>query len=85
MRAGNASRQICLMSRSRATDLRAPTSPPARRWTRMRIQIASDLHLEILHRSFPGYNPVKPSSSADVLDLAGDLAPHADAVAAFAN
>lgn len=51
----------------------------------MRIQIASDLHLEILHRSFPGYNPVKPSSSADVLDLAGDLAPHADAVAAFAN
>jgi predicted phosphodiesterase len=51
----------------------------------MRIQIASDLHLEMLHRSFPGYNPVEPSSAADVLVLAGDIASHADAVEAFAN
>ncbi|MGF7131436.1 putative phosphodiesterase [Paraburkholderia sp. EB58] len=51
----------------------------------MRIQIASDLHLEMLHRSFPDYNPVEPSSSADVLVLAGDIASHADAVEAFAN
>jgi predicted phosphodiesterase len=51
----------------------------------MRIQIASDLHLEMLHRSFPGYNPVVPSSSADVLVLAGDIASHADAVDTFAS
>lgn len=37
----------------------------------MRIQIAADLHLEMLHRSFPDYNPVG-SSDADVLVLAGD-------------
>ena len=34
----------------------------------MRIQIASDLHLEIVHQSFPGYNPIAPSD-ADVLVL----------------
>jgi predicted phosphodiesterase len=51
----------------------------------MRIQIASDLHLEMLQRSFPGYNPVEPSLSADVLVLAGDIAAHADAVGAFAH
>ena len=51
----------------------------------MRIQIASDLHLEMLHRSFPGYNPVKPSSSADVLVLAGDIASLTDGVEAFAD
>jgi predicted phosphodiesterase len=51
----------------------------------MRIQIASDLHLEMLQRSFPGYNPVEPSLSADVLVLAGDIAAYADAVGAFAH
>jgi len=39
----------------------------------------------MLHRSFPGYNPVVPSSSADVLVLAGDIASHADAVDTFAS
>ena len=51
----------------------------------MRIQIASDLHLEMLHRSFPGYNPVVPSSSADVLVRAGDIASLTDGVEAFAD
>jgi len=50
----------------------------------MRIQIASDLHLEILHQSFPGYNPVAPSD-ADVLVLAGDIAKGVDAVEQFAR
>ncbi|MBN3765209.1 metallophosphoesterase [Burkholderia sp. Ac-20365] len=50
----------------------------------MRIQIASDLHLEILHQSFPGYNPVTPSD-ADVLVLAGDVAKGADAIEQFAH
>ncbi|MEM5341468.1 metallophosphoesterase [Paraburkholderia azotifigens] len=50
----------------------------------MRIQIASDLHLENLHRSFPGHNPVAPSD-ADVLVLAGDVANRADAVEHFAR
>jgi predicted phosphodiesterase len=50
----------------------------------MRIQIASDLHLEMLHRTFVGYNPVAPTS-ADVLVLAGDIASRADAVEVFAR
>jgi predicted phosphodiesterase len=51
----------------------------------VRIQIASDLHLKMLQRSFPGFSPVQPSPSADVLVLAGDIASHAEAVKAFAN
>ncbi|SDR51285.1 Calcineurin-like phosphoesterase [Paraburkholderia fungorum] len=50
----------------------------------MRIQIASDLHLEMLQRSFPDYNPVGPSD-ADVLVLAGDIANGGDAVDLFAH
>jgi predicted phosphodiesterase len=50
----------------------------------MRIQIASDLHLEVVHQRFPGYNPVAPSD-ADVLVLAGDIAKGADAVDCFAR
>lgn len=50
----------------------------------MRVQIASDLHLEILHQSFPGYNPVTPAD-ADVLVLAGDIAKGSDAVGQFAR
>lgn len=48
----------------------------------MRIQIASDLHLEILHQSFPGFNPIE-FSNADVLVLAGDIAKGADAIEHF--
>ena len=39
----------------------------------MRIQIASDLHPEMRHRSLPGYNPALPAP-ADLLVLAGDIA-----------
>ncbi|MEX3932168.1 metallophosphoesterase [Paraburkholderia phymatum] len=50
----------------------------------MRIQIASDLHLEIVHQSFPGYNLFAPSD-ARVLVLAGDIAKGADAIEPFAR
>jgi len=39
----------------------------------MRIQIASDLHLEHLEWRFPKYRGVEPTD-ADVLVLAGDIA-----------
>jgi predicted phosphodiesterase len=39
----------------------------------MRLQIASDLHLELVEPSLPGYVGVEPSD-ADVLILAGDIA-----------
>jgi Icc-related predicted phosphoesterase len=38
----------------------------------MRIQIASDLHLELLQRNFPDYRVIEPAD-ADVLVLAGDI------------
>ena len=38
----------------------------------MRIQIASDLHLELVGKSFPGYRVIEPAQ-ADVLILAGDI------------
>ena len=50
----------------------------------MRIQIASDLHLEMLHRRFPDHNPVA-AAPADVLVLAGDIAAGTDAVDVFAD
>lgn len=39
----------------------------------MRIQLASDLHLEFLTRRFPGERMIKPAHQADVLVLAGDI------------
>ncbi|WP_027802508.1 metallophosphoesterase [Paraburkholderia dilworthii] len=50
----------------------------------MRIQVASDLHLEVVHQSFPSYNPIV-QSEADLLVLAGDIAKGADAVEQFAR
>ncbi|MGF6759210.1 metallophosphoesterase [Paraburkholderia sp. GAS42] len=50
----------------------------------MRIQIASDLHLEMLRKRFCDYLPLQ-RTDADVLVLAGDIASHHDAVALFAN
>jgi hypothetical protein len=44
----------------------------------MRIPIASDLHPELLHRSFPDDIPVVPPP-ADLLVPAGDTASRADA------
>ncbi|MBL8383866.1 MAG: metallophosphoesterase [Burkholderiales bacterium] len=48
----------------------------------MRIQVASDLHLELVGRRFPDYLVVEPAD-ADVLVLAGDIHRHADALDAF--
>ena len=50
----------------------------------MKIQIASDLHLEILEKKFPSHQPVGPSD-ADVLIIAGDIHRDTQALAAFAD
>jgi predicted phosphodiesterase len=50
----------------------------------MRMQIASDLHLDGLHRKFSGYVPVE-YVGADVLILAGDIHARAGAIEAFAD
>jgi Icc-related predicted phosphoesterase len=50
----------------------------------MRIQIASDLHLESLRRRFPDYRALDVTD-ADVLVLAGDIATGSDAVDVFAD
>lgn len=50
----------------------------------MRIQVASDLHLEFLEDRFPDYRAVIPTD-ADVLVIAGDIHHHANAVDAFKN
>ncbi|CAE6756034.1 hypothetical protein G2912_21390 [Paraburkholderia aspalathi] len=50
----------------------------------MRIQIASDLHVEKLQRRFPAYLPVH-RAAADVLVLAGDIASHDRVVPLFAD
>lgn len=39
----------------------------------MKIQIASDLHLEFVERRFPGYTGIRPAPDAEVLVLAGDI------------
>lgn len=51
----------------------------------MKIQIASDLHLEHLARSFPGETLIRPAHQADVLVLAGDVAQASNAIALFGN
>jgi len=49
----------------------------------MRIQLASDLHLEFLARQFPGERLIKPAHQADVLVLAGDIGLGSSAVDLF--
>jgi predicted phosphodiesterase len=51
----------------------------------MKIQLASDLHLEFLARDFPGERLITPAPDADVLILAGDIAVGAEAVELFAD
>ncbi|HYD79131.1 MAG TPA: metallophosphoesterase [Paucimonas sp.] len=51
----------------------------------MKIQIASDLHLEFLETRFPGYRIVEPAPGADVLVLAGDIHHASRAVGAFGD
>lgn len=50
----------------------------------MKIQIASDLHLDLLQQRFPGYRAVE-FADADVLVIAGDIHHGAAAVEAFAD
>lgn len=50
----------------------------------MRIQVASDLHLEFLEGRFPGYRCVEPVE-ADLLVLAGDIHAADRALASFAD
>jgi predicted phosphodiesterase len=49
----------------------------------MRIQLASDLHLEHLHRRFPRETLIRPARDADVLVLAGDIANGTQAIDLF--
>jgi predicted phosphodiesterase len=49
----------------------------------MKIQLASDLHLEFLQRDWPGERLIKPAADADVLVLAGDIAQGIDALELF--
>ena len=51
----------------------------------MKIQLASDLHLEFLERRFPGDPIVEPATGADLLVLAGDIHNGTKAVAAFSD
>lgn len=49
----------------------------------MKIQIASDLHLEWLARQFPGCPPLAPAPEAELLVLAGDIHHGTKALDAF--
>jgi Icc-related predicted phosphoesterase len=51
----------------------------------VKIQLASDLHLEHLMRRFPGETLIRPAHQADVLVLAGDVGHASEAVALFAD
>lgn len=53
--------------------------------TTLRIQLASDLHLETLQRHYPGERLIQPAAGADVLVLAGDIANGTKAVELFAD
>lgn len=49
----------------------------------MKIQIASDLHLEFLQHSFPGERLIRPAAGADLLVLAGDIGNGTQAIELF--
>jgi predicted phosphodiesterase len=51
----------------------------------MKIQLASDLHLEFLARDLPGETLVQPCPEADVLVLAGDIGSGASGITMFKN
>jgi predicted phosphodiesterase len=49
----------------------------------MKVQIASDLHLEFLQQLFPGERLISPAHGADLLVLAGDIANGVEAIELF--
>lgn len=51
----------------------------------MNIQLASDLHLDLLHPRWPDERLVSPAMDADVLVLAGDIHQGSQAMEAFAS
>jgi Icc-related predicted phosphoesterase len=51
----------------------------------MKIQLASDLHLEFLQSNWPGEKIIAPEPGADVLILAGDIAVGTEPFRLFAN
>jgi Icc-related predicted phosphoesterase len=51
----------------------------------MRVQVASDLHLEFLERQFPGERLIAPAHQVDVLVLAGDIGLASSAVDLFGD
>jgi Icc-related predicted phosphoesterase len=51
----------------------------------MKVQLASDLHLEFIARQFPGETLIRPAYGADVLVLAGDIANDLLAIKLFAH
>lgn len=51
----------------------------------LRIQLASDLHLEHIDARFPGERLITPAADADLLVLAGDVANGTRAIALFAD
>ena len=51
----------------------------------MRIQLASDLHLEYLQRLFPGERLISPAVDADLMVLAGDIGNGIQAIELFKN
>jgi Icc-related predicted phosphoesterase len=51
----------------------------------MKVQLASDLHLEFLEMKFPNERLIAPAADADVLVLAGDIATGTRAVELFAQ
>lgn len=51
----------------------------------LRMQLASDLHLEVLESRFPGERLIAPTADADLLVLAGDVANGRRAIELFAD